>query len=615
LLNHRFAQSPGAQFVLPLMQDLMERQGYDWRYSGTDYQTGEPAALGNFIADHVIDLGYLDGANERNDYENTYYEPVNTPLRPQEPGDGGMRNPNRWQPLEFDVFIDQSGNVSSSIPDFLGAEWGNVAPFALPGVEKDVYSRNGHSYSVFLDPGAPPQMTDAVGLDDLYKWHHTMVSVWGSHLDYRDGVMIDVSPNSMGNNPEVDASQSGIETFYDYFEGGDASQGYDQNPVTGRPYDEQIVPRGDFARVLAEFWADGPDSETPPGHWFTILNYVHDHPRFERRMQGEGAPLDELEWDVKAYLTMGGAMHDAAVAAWSVKGYYDYVRPISAIRYMVMRGQSSDPMLPNYDPEGMPLIDGYVELIEPGDPLAGSNNEYVNQIKLYTWKGHENYTDDNIAGVGWILGQDWISYQRATFVTPPFAGYVSGHSTFSRAAADVLTFLTGSEYFPGGMGEFVARKNDFLVFERGPSVDVRLQWAKYRDAADQSALSRIWGGIHPPADDLPGRLIGQSVAEYATAKAMRIFDGEQVTSVEEEVFEESGLIYPNPAVSGGRLYFTSQAGRGVIRIRDFSGKLIQVQQHDDMGKSIIKLPELNPGLYLVEVVGSGERTVYKLIIR
>ena len=48
------------------------------------------------------------------------------------------------------------------------------------------------------------------------------------------------------------------------------------------------------------------------------------------------------------------------------------------------------------------------------------------------------------------------------------------------------------------------------MFEEGPSVDVVLQWATYRDASDQCSLSRIWGGIHPPADDIPGRIIGVS---------------------------------------------------------------------------------------------------------
>jgi hypothetical protein len=104
-------------------------------------------------------------------------------------------------------------------------------------------------------------------------------------------------------------------------------------------------------------------------------------------------------------------------------------------------------------------------------------------------------------------------------VTPPFAGYVSGHSTYSRAGAEVLTALTGSEYFPGGMSSFVIDANDFLVFEQGPSVDMELQWATYRDASDQCSLSRIWGGIHPPADDIPGRLIGEQIGRTAFSLA------------------------------------------------------------------------------------------------
>ena len=115
------------------------------------------------------------------------------------------------------------------------------------------------------------------------------------------------------------------------------SNGHALNPVTGSPYETNMVPRGDYTRVLAEFWADGPDSETPPGHWFTLLNYVSDHPQFEKRFEGEGEILNALEWDVKSYFILGGGMHDAAISAWSVKGWYDYIRPISAIRSMAER--------------------------------------------------------------------------------------------------------------------------------------------------------------------------------------------------------------------------------------------------------------------------------------
>ena len=57
--------------------------------------------------------------------------------------------------------------------------------------------------------------------------------------------------------------------------------------------------------------------------------------------------------------------------------------------------------------------------------------------------------------------------------------------------------------------------NQFLVFEDGPSVNVNLQWATFMDASNESALSRMWGGIHPPIDDAPGRRIGKHVGRHA----------------------------------------------------------------------------------------------------
>ena len=89
----------------------------------------------------------------------------------------------------------------------------------------------------------------------------------------------------------------------------------------------------------------------------------------------------------------------------------------------------------------------------------------------------------------------------------------------------MLTAFTGSEYFPGGMSGFEITANEFLVFEDGPSVDMTLQWATYRDASDQCSLSRIWGGIHPPADDIPGRIIGEQIGIDAFARAVEYFDG------------------------------------------------------------------------------------------
>jgi hypothetical protein len=121
-----------------------------------------------------------------------------------------------------------------------------------------------------------------------------------------------------------------------------------------------------------------------------------------------------------------------------------------------------------------------------------------------------------------------MPYQLSSFVTPPFSGLASGHSTFSRSAAEVLTMLTGTPYFPGGLGEYDILQGSGLRFEYGPATDLQLQWATYFDAADQAALSRIYGGIHPTFDDLPGRQIGHIVGPQAWQLAMEYFNGTAV---------------------------------------------------------------------------------------
>jgi len=280
--------------------------------------------------------------------------------------------------------------------------------------------------------------------------------------------------------------------------------------------------------VLAEWWADGPTSETPPGHWNVIANMVSDTPGFEHRFGGQGPELDRLEWDVKMYLAVNGAVHDAAIAAWGAKRYYETARPISLIRYMGGRGQSSDASLPSYDPQGLPLVPGLVELITPESSAPGQRHadlhDHVGEIAVHTWRGNPADPKSQTSGVGWILAANWVPYQRPTFVTPAFPGYVSGHSSFSRAAAEVLAQLTGSEYFPGGLGVWPI-KADSLIHELGPARPLELQWATYYDAADQAGISRVYGGIHPPVDDFAGRRIGAACGQDAWTLAVRYFDG------------------------------------------------------------------------------------------
>jgi hypothetical protein len=515
MIKHRFRLSPGADNIIATADALMTTLGFDVDNTSVDYSQGSSAALGNAIAACYINFGLQDGANEKQFYSNTRYQPVNPALFL---GEGLSGNPtivdlNRWQPLSIEGYIDQAGNPVDDAPEFLGPEWGQVVPFSLSENDKTLFTRDGFNYQVYHDPGMPP----LIGTDtsDLYKWGFSLVAIWSAHLDENDGVLWDISPKSLGNIKSFPTTFDQYSEFYNQREGGDASAGYAVNPITNQPYQEQLVPRGDYGRVLAEFWADGPESETPPGHWFVILNTVSDHHLLEKLWAGEGEVLGNLEWDVKTYFAMGGTMHDSAITAWGIKGRYDYIRPVSAIRAMADLGQSSNAQLPSYHVNGILLVDDYIELVSNGDALSGENNEHVGKVKIYGWKGPEyiSNSETDKAGVDWILAENWWPYQRPSFVTPPFAGYVSGHSTYSRAAAELMTAMTGSSYFPGGMSEFEVVANDFLVFEQGPSVNMTLQWATYQDASDQCSLSRIWGGIHPPADDIPGRLIGEKIGK------------------------------------------------------------------------------------------------------
>ncbi|MBT4779689.1 MAG: T9SS type A sorting domain-containing protein [Polaribacter sp.] len=617
LLMHRFANSPNAMETLASLETFFASLGYDKNNTSLDYSDGSYAALGNYMASKMISFGFQDGANEENAYENQFYEPVNNPLALELYENNDAIDPNRWQPLAFDVFIDQSGNpFPLNTPDFLSPEWGEVTPFALQSADLEILNNDFDSF-VYNNPGAPAyiQESNENGIEDPYKWHFSLVISWSAQLDPTDDEIINISPNTIGNVAMSDFPSTFDEykNFYNFENGGDIGVGHQKNPITDEAYEDNFVKRADYARVLAEFWADGPDSETPPGHWFTILNYVSDHPLSKKTFGNSSRALQALEWDVKSYLTLSGAMHDVAINIWGVKGYYDYIRPVSAIRYMASKGQSSDMMLPNYDPHGLPLIEDLIAVITEGDALAGSNNQHLGKIKVKSWKGPDFINDPemDIAGVDWILGTRWWPYQRPSFVTPPFAGYLSGHSAFSRAASEVLTLITNDAFFPGGIGVFDVAQNDFLVFEQGPTESFSLQWATYRDASDQTSLSRIWGGIHPPIDDIRGRIIGDKIGKEAFNFASTFFSTS--LNVQNETNSLDIKITPNPIVE--KLFITTTISN-LSRIDIYNVLGVKVFSEEINTNNAINISNLKTGVYFVKINSSNEKLYFiKKIIK
>ena len=226
----------------------------------------------------------------------------------------------------------------------------------------------------------------------------------------------------------------------------------------------------DTQKVIAQYWEDPPGSETPPGHWNLFAQWV------SRR---DHHSLDE---DAKVFMALNNALLDAGITAWDAKLQWNSVRPITAVRWL-KKGQ---------------LIQAW------GGPYQGTKM---------------------------IRGEDWLPYQRANFVTPSFPEYLSGHSTFSAAAAMLLKIATGSDTFgmavtiPAGSSTVEPRTDT----QPGvPAAPVTLSWKSFTAAADQAGISREYGGIHFNDGDFEARQAGEDVGLLVWSKAKTYFNGKAI---------------------------------------------------------------------------------------
>jgi hypothetical protein len=219
---------------------------------------------------------------------------------------------------------------------------------------------------------------------------------------------------------------------------------------------------GDREKTIAEYWADGPNSELPPGHWCLFGAYVsaRDH--------------HTIDDDAKMFFALGNAVLDASIAAWDSKRFFDSIRPVSAVHY------------------------------------------YKAGKMITAWAGPYQ-------GVREIRGEDWQPYQPASFPTPPFPEYFSGHSAFSASSAEILRRFTGSDAF--GASVTVPARSSKVEPLTVPAKDVTLSWATFSAAADEAGMSRRYGGIHFVPGDLLGRGIGRLIGAQTYAKAQRYFNG------------------------------------------------------------------------------------------
>ena len=382
---------------------LMSTLGYNPNDTTTDTTT--PSGIGNVAAKAVLDFRHRDGANQLGDV------PGGQPGIP---------------------YSDYTRYTSMNLPMDLRA-YPTCAQPTRPGLDPTTVRSADHWQPLrFIDKSGKDFTQPFVGA----QWSH-------------------VEPFAL-TSPAQLRSASGLPPY-----GSEAylSEAHALIDLSAGLTDEQ--------KVIAEYWADGPNSELPPGHWDLFAQYVshRDH---------HGAGKHGVEADIKLFFALTNAIFDGGICCWDNKRWYDSVRPITAIRFL-FQGQ-----------------------------------------QIRAWGGP-------CQGTQWIPGDEWLPYQPSYFPTPPFPGYSSGHSTFSAAGAEILRLFTGSDRF-GGSVTFNAGSSRT---EPGavPTTDVTLHWSTFSDAAAQAGMSRRYGGIHFEQDDLDARAAGRLVARQAWAKAQTYFNG------------------------------------------------------------------------------------------
>lgn len=159
------------------------------------------------------------------------------------------------------------------------------------------------------------------------------------------------------------------------------------------------------------------------------------------------------------------------------------------------------------------------------------------------------------------------------------------------------------------MGTFNIEQNEFLVFEEGPTESLTLQWATYRDASDQTSLSRIWGGIHPPIDDIAGRIIGDKIGKQAFNLALEYFN-ENSENPENCMAPQSIVLYPVPYNEQIELN-TSYDGTLTFRLFGLNGKLVYEEKIQSSANVtiIIQTPTLSQGVYIARIFGEDGKVI------
>jgi hypothetical protein len=206
----------------------------------------------------------------------------------------------------------------------------------------------------------------------------------------------------------------------------------------------------DRRKAIAEYWADGPASETPPGHWNLHAKFVSNR---------DGLNVDQ---DAKLFFALNNAELDASIATWECKRFYNSVRPITAIHFL-----KTGKTIPTYD--GGTVMGENWKPFQPDSFLTPPFPEYSS--------GHSCFSAAAATVLRLFTGSDTFG-SSATVVAgsskvqpgvTPAADVVLSWATFTDAAEEAgLSRRYGGIHFPQGdlAGRQLGKKIGKVVWAR-----------------------------------------------------------------------------------------------------------------------------------------------------
>jgi len=412
--------------LLPAQKTMFDQLMLDLGYNPNNQSlnSATPTGIGNRMAAQLLAFRHQDGSNQLGTHPDGTLGVRYSDISGYQPTNqvGNIVDIERWTPEH--VPID---HPDGPIQNFLTPHWGHVTPFGITSVTD------------FRAPAPEP-----------------FLLVQGATVDYVAKTI------TLSDQTVLEIDKSLIGTII--------------NPGFVEQFEEIVdisANLTDREKLIAEFWENGANTAFPPGTWMGIGQYV------------SARDNHSLDQDAKLFFALGNAVMNAGIATWETKQFYDYTRPVRAIRELGNLG------------------------------LIGEFDADLGGFAINAWVDGQ--------GTQRILANQFNTYQPPGPASPPFPDHTSGHSAFSASAAEILKRFTGSDVFKA--------KATFAVgssrIEPGvtPTQNITLSWNTFSEAAAEAGMSRLYGGIHFRDANLDGADLGRNVGAATWEAVNRYFAG------------------------------------------------------------------------------------------